>query len=270
MSESKSNELTIKIPGEWAAQKVLGPVLGELGEDFRKLYTFGRDNIILAAYRKIANPDDGKHANLRVARDVFWNGAFTDEKVCAEYFGGILAASRSNDGKDDSSIQFVDVIKSLSSKQLRLHYLIYNALNKMLSIKKDILLNVAQSTEIQRHAVWLSSFELQAIHCIDVGIDFNILFRQGLIFEYKTDVIQEVLEELPNGKKVRDLPYCMIKPTTFGILLYAAAQNQMKNWKAFSISDFGDFDGIPSLEKVATSLQELKDFSCSIEYNTTP
>ena len=55
---------------------------------------------------------------------MIWNGAVTDDEVCAEYFGGILAASRTEDGKDDSAIQFVDCIKAMSAKQLHLHYAI--------------------------------------------------------------------------------------------------------------------------------------------------
>jgi hypothetical protein len=66
-----------------------------------------------------------------VARDVLWNGALTNDEVCAEYFGGILASSRSEDGSDDGVIYYVDVIKSLSSKQLKLHYVIYNSFNKL-------------------------------------------------------------------------------------------------------------------------------------------
>src|SRR5437870_5762225 len=96
------------IPFEWAVKKVLGPVLQEFGDDIKKLYAKGRDSILNAAYKKITNPDDGKRANLRVAHDVFSNGVFTDDEVCAEYFGGILATSRSDEGKDDAAIQFVD------------------------------------------------------------------------------------------------------------------------------------------------------------------
>ena len=55
----------------------------------------------------IVGRDDGKQANLGVSRDVLWNGAFSTESICAEYFGGILASSRSEDGKDDSAIPFV-------------------------------------------------------------------------------------------------------------------------------------------------------------------
>lgn len=246
--ESESKDLSIKLPGEWVLQKAFGPVLNEIGEDLKRLYSVGRDKILAAGYRKIQNPDDGKRANLRVTRDVMWNGAFTDDEVCAEYFGGILATSRSEDGKDDSSIQFVDVIKSLSSTQLRLHYLIYNALNKILVVRKERV-NVAQGSEIQTRSVWLSSLELQSVHGINTDTDFNILFRQGLIHEYEINMVHE-------GGKV--LPYGMAKPTTFGVMLYASAHNRMTLWRAFNLVDFGNFESIPNPQVFADSLGELK------------
>jgi hypothetical protein len=110
----EEKKIAIAVPGEWALQKVFGPALTEMGEDLKKLYAKGRDKLISAAFWKVRNPDDGKQANIRVTRDVLWNGAFTEDEVCAEYFGGILASSRSEDGKDDDAIQFVDAIKSLS------------------------------------------------------------------------------------------------------------------------------------------------------------
>lgn len=85
MSKDEQNQLSI-IPGEWAVKKLLGPTLDEIGTDLQKLYSIGRDKILSVAVRK-SNVNDGKKANLRVARDVFWNGSFTDEAICAEYFG---------------------------------------------------------------------------------------------------------------------------------------------------------------------------------------
>ena len=113
MTDPGKQEFEISIPGEWAIKKAFGPLLSELGEDLQRLYVVGRDRLLAAATRKIENIDDGRVPNLRVARDVLWNGAVSDDEVCAEYFGGILASSRTDDGKDDSCIQFVDVIKSL-------------------------------------------------------------------------------------------------------------------------------------------------------------
>src|SRR5215213_6779942 len=73
-------------------QKVFGPVLGLVGEDLQRVYAAGRDAILANAYKKVEDPGDGKQANLRVTRDVLWNGSFADSEICAEYFGGIMAS----------------------------------------------------------------------------------------------------------------------------------------------------------------------------------
>lgn len=85
-------------PASVAAKKVLGPTLDIIGSDLAGLYEIGRDKILEAAFNKIDNPDDGKFANLRVSRDVFMNGSFSYADISVEYFSGILASSRSEDG----------------------------------------------------------------------------------------------------------------------------------------------------------------------------
>ena len=86
--------------------------------------------------------EDGKTANVRVAHGVLTGGAFSDSEICAEYFGGILASSRTDEGRNDDAIQFVEVTKSLSSRQLHLHHVIYNRLNKLL-VTNETQVNVA-------------------------------------------------------------------------------------------------------------------------------
>jgi hypothetical protein len=49
-------KISLALPGEWALQKVLGPVLTEFGDDIAKVYAKGRDKIVSAAYRKIEDP----------------------------------------------------------------------------------------------------------------------------------------------------------------------------------------------------------------------
>ena len=55
MSESEPNITKFELPSEWAWQKVLEPVLTEVGEDFRRLYIATRDNVVLATCHKIAD-----------------------------------------------------------------------------------------------------------------------------------------------------------------------------------------------------------------------
>ncbi len=246
MSEEEK-KIALALPGEWALQKVFGPALTEIGEDLKKVYAKGRDKLISAAYRKVRNPDDGKQANLRVTRDVLWNGAFTEDEVCAEYFGGVLASSRSEDGKDDGSIQFVDAIKSLSAKQLRLHYVIYNSLNKLL-VAAGNPVNVGSSEEIHLKQVWFSSVELLHLK-LRLETDLNILHRHGLLSQYRTDTHKVSEKQI--------LPYTSVHPNTFGILLYGAVHNRLDDWRTFDRQDFGNFPEIAVPTFYVPTLQEL-------------
>lgn len=245
MSDWSTTEIVL--PWEWALKKAFGPVLGELGEDMKKLYSLGRDKIILKAYNKIFNKDDNKKVNLRVARDVFWNWSFSDEEICAEYFGWILASSRSEDGSDDNGINYTDTIKSLSSKQLFLHYVIYNSLNKLF-VEKNKYVNVGLSSELNMYSIWFSSLELMNLG-LRIDTDLNVLYKQWLLQEYKTD--KHSIEEQKN------FPYIMIKPTTFGILLYTIANNKFDDWSVFSTTSFGDFENIRLPKYFASSIDEL-------------
>ena len=250
MSDEEIGKLKVKVmlPGEWAAKKVLGPALEEMGEDFKKLYALGRDRIIRTAHRKIADPDDGKRANLRVARDVFWNGAFSESDICAEYFGGILASSRSEDGKDDDAIQFLDVIRSMSSTQLKLHYMVYTCLNRMLLQSSDKL-NVASGADIQKRAAYFSWNEILGSFRIDAHTALNILHREGLLYEYKLD---------HDGVNDARLAYIMARPTTFGVFLFAAVHNKLTEWPMFGKQEFPEFPDVSLPNFFALSLSELR------------
>lgn len=229
--------------------KILGPAAAELGEDIRRMYKAGAEKLLAATHRKIENPEDGKQANLRVTNDVLWHGACTDDEVCAEYFGGVLASCRSEDGKDDSNIQFSSVIKSLSSSQLRLHYVIYNVLNKSL-VAKQVAMNVAQHSEIEGREIWLSALELFETHQVQLDTDFTALHQQGLLSKYEW----QTTETGP-----RPGQYCRAKPTSFGVLLYATAHNLKSKWLQFPFIDFGNFESIPSPRYFGTTIDELNN-----------
>lgn len=248
MTGSEETGIEVSLPGEWAVKKLLGPVLSDIGDDIRRLYAAGRDRILAAAISKIDDIDDGKAPNLRVTRDVLWNGAFSEDRVCAEYFGGVLASSRTDDGRDDSSIQFVDVIRSLSAKQLRLHYVVYYALNKLL-VQHGRHINVGKDTEIEAVEVWLTSSELLNVYDVNIQTDPNALWRHGLLHEYRFDSADI------DGER---LFYTMIKPTTFGVMLYAAAHNKMNQWHDYPTIDFGSFDNTMPPNVYALDLSSLR------------
>jgi hypothetical protein len=231
----------------YVAQQLFGKTLAEMGDDLNKMYKANRDKLLAKAAKKVPDPNDGAKPNLRVARDVIWNGAVTDDEVCAEYFGGLLAASRSEDGKDDSALIYVDCIKALSSKQLHLHFVIYNSLHKIL-VEAGNAIKPGMQDELSLKQVWFATNELKRLGLNPV-IDLNVLHRQGLVSGYATN--QHVI-----GAKA--LPYSQASPTTFGVLLYAAALNYLSSWHQFGNSSFAPIPAEISLPTLfAPNLEAL-------------
>ena len=236
-----NNSSPLALPFEWVLKKVLGPTLDVFGKDLAQLYGIGRDKILGAAKDKIPDLGDGKIANLRVARDVLWNGAFSNDEICAEYFGGILATSRSKDGNDDNAVPFVDVVKSMSSSQLRLHYYLYHSLAKSL-IERGEKTNVFELPE--KEEIYIPNVVARS------DIDLEALLRLDLVMSYRYDRIMI-------GDRV--LPYCSAHPSRFGIMLYAAAHNKLDWWQAYGLKKFGDFQEVKAPKLFGHSLAELKN-----------
>ena len=237
------------VGGGWVAKKLLGPTLDAIGGDLQELYAAGRDRIISRAADKVDDLNDRKHANLRVARDVLWNGAFSESEVCVEYYAGLLAASRSADGVDDEAAPFVDAVKSLASRQLKLHYGLYRSLERILE---------------EAHANG-ETFDVFGLHgradVFIVGhdphkssLDLQVLQRNGLISEFATDS-----RRLTRNGRESFLFFCRAKPTLFGITLYAAAHNQLEWWRAFGLRRFGELENVKPPKIYGRTLEELLD-----------
>lgn len=226
-------------PLEWAAKKILGPTFEVIGRDMAQLYAAGRDRILNVAIRKIPDPDDGKRANLRVARDALWNGAFTESAVAAEYYGGLLASSRSEDGTDDTAIPFMQTVTSLSSKQLQLHYHVLRCLEQL-----QIETPLEQPTPHGRDTV---AYRADPEH---TDLDVEVLIHCGLLTRsYEHAAV--------NVYGTADVHYLICTPTRFGVMLYVAAHNQLEHINRFGKQEFGYFPDVKAPEVYAIGRNEL-------------
>ena len=209
--------------------------------------------ILRKSFKKLKNPDDGKTANLRVTRDVFWNGSFTDEAICAEYFGGILAASRSEDGKNDSGVFYVDIIKSMSSGQLKMHYIIYRTLNKeLIANEQKKTLNPGQERDLEKEKLFFPLLEIIGqFKNEDMGVILHGLNSKSLIGYFQTQRYK--------SEDNKEMPYLEVIPTSLGVQLFAIANDRFNDWRKFSIVDFGDFEGVILPKFFAQSLDLLLD-----------
>lgn len=257
MAEEIAVATAVIAVGGYVGTKLFGTALATMGDDINKLYAKGRDKIIEVATKKVSDPDDGKTVNLRSARDVLWNGAITDDEVCAEYFGGMLAAARSEDGKDDAVVNYVDTIKAMSARQLELHYVIYKAWQNLL-VSASTAINVGQGSEVQKHHIFLAGLELEG-RKLQYDLDLPVLSRLGLLGNYKHDI-----------HRVGDvgMPYLEARPTTFGVMLFAVAHNKLQSWRGYPAESYESVSGIKTVEHYASDLEKLCT-SCGMPFKAT-
>lgn len=237
---------TVVAVGGYVGTKLFGTALATMGDDINKLYAKGRDKIVGVATRKVIDPEDGKGVNVRAARDILWNGAITEDEVCAEYFGGLLAAARSEDGMDDAVVHYVDTIKAMSARQLELHYVIYKALQSLL-LEDGTDMNVGRSTEIQSRHIFINGVELSD-RKLPYDRDLTVLHRLGLVtqFSYENHVVGDL-----------SMPFVDVTPTTFGVMLFAVAHNRLDSWRSFNKESYESAADIRSLTFFAESLEKL-------------
>ena len=63
--------------------------------------------------------------SLRVAHVVLEDGSYCDDELMASYLGGLLAGSRTPQGRDDRAVAWSRVVTGLNSLRIRAHYLLY-------------------------------------------------------------------------------------------------------------------------------------------------
>lgn len=67
----------------------------------------------------------------RVLRDVINDGSYREDEISVEYFGGVLASSRTPSGRDDRGASFTSLLSRLTTYQIRSHYIFYLCLREV-------------------------------------------------------------------------------------------------------------------------------------------
>lgn len=105
--------------------RVLGPSADEFGEALRRWTAYRTRN-----FGRIVAKADTKSSGIgevppRIAHRLLDEGSYCDDEVMVEYLSGVLAASRTPGGGDDRGVVWSALVTSLSSMQIRAHFLLY-------------------------------------------------------------------------------------------------------------------------------------------------
>lgn len=110
--------------------KMLGPTADYVGgevKNFVQKCNVNLDNIFIRAQKKLGSRiDEPGTVSPRVLKHVIDEGRFCEDSIVSDYYGGVLASSKSDVARDDRGVAVLATIKSLSVYQLRLHYLFYS------------------------------------------------------------------------------------------------------------------------------------------------
>lgn len=98
---------------------MLGPTADYIGEGIKSLTEKRTENlkrIFRRAYEKLNNQMTSTcTVPPRVLRCILDEGGYVDNELAAEYFSGVLAASKSDRARDDRSITILKLLSSMSN-----------------------------------------------------------------------------------------------------------------------------------------------------------
>lgn len=154
-------------------EKLLGPGTEQSGffiQDIVKCveWTFWENISRMTGYTKeMPNMKNNNLYNPRMFFSILNNAGWTDDERLQKMWAGLLASSRSLDGKDDSNLIFVNILSQLTSSEVKI--LDYVCSNTKKSLTVDGLIN-ATPIEISIENL-LEMFEIKDIHRLDLELD---------------------------------------------------------------------------------------------------
>ena len=171
--------------------------------------------------------------------------------LSVEYFGGVLASSRSGNTRDDRGAFFISLISRLSNYQLRLHYLLYQAI-KINFNGESINFGIDQERPKLRLFIpfdtfkTLMAFSEEEEENSEILLDHSIngLIKEDLIDNwFQTGTIEYLKKAFPD---VND-EGIILQPSRLGIeLFYWAFGKGQENPRGFLLESV-NFDNVEAI-----------------------
>lgn len=180
------------------AHRVLGDTADYLGAGL-KYWTERRAENVRRILKRADErlTDEGREKGAvppRVVKGVLEDGSFADDPLVQNYFGGVLAASRSENARDDRGAVLTALVGRLSTYAVQTHYLIYAHAQRRLS--HHPWFNLGLDNERRAHGRIHLPFELW----IDgMGLSAEFAVENDVIYDVIHELLREDLVERPFG-----------------------------------------------------------------------
>lgn len=175
--------------------KMLGPTADYVGNGLKSFTEKRVENvqkIFKNAAEKIGDKiDENGTIPPKVLKGVLEEGSYADDFLSVEYFGGVLASSRTGISRDDRGAFFNSLVSRMSTYQLRMHYVLYHSLKQNFN-GEDINWGIStERTKLRLYIPYSSfiksmDFTQEELHKIMALLDHTIngLLREQLIDDF--------------------------------------------------------------------------------------
>jgi hypothetical protein len=197
--------------------RVLGPAADAVGEALRLFTNYRLRNarrILERAAAKSRSAHKNDMVNPRVAHVLLEDGSYCDDELMADYLGGVLVGSRAPQGRDDRAVAWSKVITSLSSLQVRAHYLLYREWAARLRI--IAVYELGMDSGRSQATMEVSSSEFAKLLVEDSEVDENDAMSHSIGGLVRAGLLDD--------KFFYDRTLVRVMPSIMGIELYGWAQ----------------------------------------------
>lgn len=219
--------------------KMLGPTADYLGEgmrDFTKKRIETMKEIFANALNKLGTKLDEEAGSVspKVLKGIINEGSYSDDFLSVDYFGGVLASSRTGISRDDRGAYFNALIGRLSAYQLRLHYIIYHTVKELYNGDDA---NVAIDQERNKLKIFIPiDTYINAMDFVDVEMnEISNIINHSIFGLVKEDLIDSFFqfgnqEYIQKTFPEADSAGMILQPSPLGIelFLWAYGKGQTK------------------------------------------
>jgi hypothetical protein len=221
--------------GAKLVEKMLGPTAEYIGGGI-KSWTERRVNNVANIF-SIARDKLGERIEEpgaippRVLKEVLEEGSFCDDPLTAEYFGGVLASSRSDNSRDDRGASWASLVTRLSSYQVRSHFLVYRAIyDRFLGQKIELTenrrnLSILLPFSSYDHSMEFSQGEMDQVGSL-LAHSFFGLSKENLIEDFCSGNGKDLRELRGFLKNLPEEGGIFIRPSVLGVELFLWAHGQ--------------------------------------------
>lgn len=210
-------------------EKILGPTSEYLGDGLknwteRRVKNVGR--IFENAQKRLGGKiNENGTVPPKVLKAILDNGSFCDDELAAEYFGGVLASSRTEISRDDRGASITALVGRLTTYQIRSHYLFYSVVKEIFDGNNLLISNTFTNRNQLETFVSIESYiaAMEFSEGEDIG---NILSH--VVFGLDREKLIESNFEFGGTEKIKNFGSngIIFIPSTLGVELFLWAHGK--------------------------------------------